>query len=472
MPYDPVRDCYIDGTSSPPKRPSPAKPNLDESKESLKARSQQHVQQFDPRPEASKDVPTTHHPNTLLEKKPANEIVSKKDKEKRQANAPSQLQNNGDKVKPTEAKAKEPTEDIKAEKEDGVVKLEQNGTIKSPDAAKVSPKRPRDDSITDANERVKRRKDLQGDVAIVANHYNARPDVGREKRKESSIFHLKAFNNWTKSVLIGKYAGRDARVLDIGCGKGGDLLKWHKARCREYVGVDIAEVSVSQAEGRYRSMRDPKFKASFHALDCYTQDLETVLEKDGMASPEFDLVTMQFCLHYSFETEAKAQMMIKNVSKYLRRGGRFIGTIPNAEQILKQVKNLSTKRKKEAPDAPPSSLSFGNNIYKVEFDAENAENAATEAPPYGLKYTYFLEDAVESVPEWVVQRRTLESIAADVGLHKIYREPFHEIYYAEKDHEHYGPLLERMKVISGRDRISKDEWDAAGVYVAFAFEKR
>ena len=27
------------------------------------------------------------------------------------------------------------------------------------------------------------------------------------------------------------------KVLDIGCGKGGDLTKWNKARIREYVGV-------------------------------------------------------------------------------------------------------------------------------------------------------------------------------------------------------------------------------------------
>lgn len=72
--------------------------------------------------------------------------------------------------------------------------------------------------------------------AQVADHYNARPDVGVEKRKESTIFRLKSFNNWLKSVLIGRYARPRDRVLDVGVGKGGDLLKWSKAKIQYFVG--------------------------------------------------------------------------------------------------------------------------------------------------------------------------------------------------------------------------------------------
>jgi mRNA (guanine-N7-)-methyltransferase len=69
-----------------------------------------------------------------------------------------------------------------------------------------------------------------------------RPEVGVESREFSPIIGLKKFNNWIKSVLIGKFAFRannaaGARVLDIGCGKGGDLNKWKQARIRLYVGM-------------------------------------------------------------------------------------------------------------------------------------------------------------------------------------------------------------------------------------------
>lgn len=43
---------------------------------------------------------------------------------------------------------------------------------------------------------------------------------------------------------------------------------------------------------------------------------------------------MQFCLHYAFENESKARMMLENVSKHLRYGGMFVGTIPDSELIL------------------------------------------------------------------------------------------------------------------------------------------
>lgn len=48
----------------------------------------------------------------------------------------------------------------------------------------------------------------------------------------------------------------------------------------------------------------------------------------------FDVVSMQFCMHYAFETEPKARMMLENVSKYLRPGGVVIGTIPDADNLL------------------------------------------------------------------------------------------------------------------------------------------
>jgi mRNA (guanine-N7-)-methyltransferase len=201
---------------------------------------------------------------------------------------------------------------------------------------------------------------------------NSRPDVGIVQRLESPIIGLKNFNNWVKSILITRFAhpalanssvsgplagptrariGR-GKVLDMGCGKGGDITKWAKAQVKELFCIgrcrysillfssntlsitsDIAAVSVEQAKGRWEDLKGARFDASFATLDCYTEPLSKAFSPAKLAQP-FDVVSMQFCMHYAFETLQKARCMLENVSRNLRPGGVFIGTIPNSELLL------------------------------------------------------------------------------------------------------------------------------------------
>lgn len=141
---------------------------------------------------------------------------------------------------------------------------------------------------------------------------NARPNTDRVARQDSPIIGLKSFNNWIKTVLIAKFARREddvgpkVKVLDLGCGKGGDLQKWAKAGTDELVGIgasckpslpavggltyrcppDIAEVSVEQARSRWQSLRT-RFPASFFALDCF----------EVRPPPPRSISTANLCIH-------------------------------------------------------------------------------------------------------------------------------------------------------------------------------
>ena len=78
----------------------------------------------------------------------------------------------------------------------------------------------------------------QNDSLSVAEHYNSRPNVQPDIRGRSAIIHLRDFNNWTKSVLIREFVSqRNLKVLDLACGKGGDLYKWDKASVSHVTGV-------------------------------------------------------------------------------------------------------------------------------------------------------------------------------------------------------------------------------------------
>jgi len=116
----------------------------------------------------------------------------------------------------------------------------------------------------------------EGVATVVAQHYNQLSEKGVDDRKESRIFHMRNLNNWIKSRIIGNLflfsaflklinskchvlgnaldrireeKGHNYRinVLDLGCGKGGDLLKWERGRVAHVVCADIAETSIEQS---------------------------------------------------------------------------------------------------------------------------------------------------------------------------------------------------------------------------------
>ncbi|RZC54498.1 hypothetical protein C5167_013362 [Papaver somniferum] len=189
----------------------------------------------------------------------------------------------------------------------------------------------------------------------VADHYSARSNQTFEEREASPIIHLKKLNNWIKSVLIQLYARRGDVVLDLACGKGGDLIKWDKAGVGYYVGIDIAEGSIEDCRTRYngdanhhQSRSRFTFPARLLCGDCFEVPLDRVLRDDG----PFDICSCQFAMHYSWSTEARARRALANVSALLRPGGTFIGTMPDANVIIKKLRESE-------------GLTFGNSLYWI-----------------------------------------------------------------------------------------------------------
>ena len=296
------------------------------------------------------------------------------------------------------------------------------------------------------------RRPEEGVGEFVKQHYNAVPQRDRNWRKtDSKIKGLRAFNNWVKSCLIRKFTPQHAgvTVLDMGCGKGGDLQKWKSQRISHYIGLDIADISIGQAWERYRGMArhgGGRFQASFHVFDCYSKSLQAVDQVrdvgfDAHLDPRwsnggFDVVTMMFCMHYSFESEAKARTMLSNVAGALKKGGTFIGVIPNSDVLVEKIQE-HYRQKQPAEAAQPAAedddddwdpeksveeqekektaanggqdhapetdeiIEWGNSIYHVKFPGHPPKDGVFR-PPFGWKYFFFLEEAVEEVPEYVV----------------------------------------------------------------------
>jgi len=158
------------------------------------------------------------------------------------------------------------------------------------------------------------------------------------------------------------------------------------------------------------------------------------------------------------ESESKVRIMLDNVTRYLREGGVFLGTIPNSQQLMERLN-----------DVPPDSaeLSWGNNVYKITFNDRTRKQ-------YGQRYSFYLKDAVEDVPEFVVHWDEFERLAATYGLVLKYKKEFHQVFEENQEHHEFGPLLQRMNVVDekGESHMDEDQWEAANVYIAFAFEKK
>ncbi|PKS11416.1 hypothetical protein jhhlp_003179 [Lomentospora prolificans] len=387
--------------------------------------------------------------------------------------------------------------------------------------------REREQAAAEAAEAERQR--LRGINDVVREHYNSVPERGRDwRRTDSKIKGLRSFNNWVKSCIIQRFSpdedhtpgamergissGKQLLVLDIGCGKGGDLGKWQQApqSVELYVGLDPADISIEQARDRYRNMasrggrggrgghhnrRPPRlFDARFMVKDCYgesIEDLEIVRQVGFDPSPMnrrgFDVVTMMFCMHYAFETEEKARRMLRNVAGALTKGGRFIGCIPNSD-VLSERKGRTAVTPSNHHRPPPEAeaedgeleegeaeagAEWGNSIYRVRFPGPTPEDGIFR-PAFGWKYNYFLHEAVEEVPEYVVPWEAFRALAEDYNLELQYHKSFTDVWESEKDDEVLGPLSERMGV---RERgrgpllVSEEEMEAAGFYVAFCFYK-
>lgn len=57
-------------------------------------------------------------------------------------------------------------------------------------------------------------------------------------------------------------------------------------------------------------------------------------EKFKDPSMQLDFVSCQFAFHYSFESLPQAECMLRNAAESLKTGGYFIGTIPDAYDIV------------------------------------------------------------------------------------------------------------------------------------------
>jgi len=108
----------------------------------------------------------------------------------------------------------------------------------------------------------------------------------------------RAKNYWLRTGL--EHASGCLRVLDLGCGRGGDLFKYHHAGIAHYHGLDLDGEALHEAQSRYRQLR-ARYRRTFSAR--WTQGrMEDAVFLLRNEPHRFDLLSCQLALHYVSES--------------------------------------------------------------------------------------------------------------------------------------------------------------------------
>jgi len=145
---------------------------------------------------------------------------------------------------------------------------------------------------------------------------------------------LKLYHNAVKRYLIAAVTARARRctsLLDLCCGRGGDIDKWLDAGIAEAHGVDISEEEISLARRRFEMKRGRHRDLN----PRYTFDVVETLGTDRVEWPQrYDVVTCMFAAHFFPQSERTLDTFLGNVASALNDGGYFFGAIASGLGVL------------------------------------------------------------------------------------------------------------------------------------------
>jgi ubiquinone/menaquinone biosynthesis C-methylase UbiE len=119
-------------------------------------------------------------------------------------------------------------------------------------------------------------------------------------------------------------------LIDMCCGRGGDIFKWDRSKIDKVLAIDNHKDSIDEAINRYKKV-SKKIKPRISFVLGDVSKLNKFLDK------KVSLITCQFALHY-FDLES----FLKKVSDNLKEGGYFIGVAPDGD-IIDNYLNNETK---------------------------------------------------------------------------------------------------------------------------------
>ena len=287
-----------------------------------------------------------------------------------------------------------------------------------------------------------------------------------KKRMPFQNFH----NLYVKKNLImivspaikAKIRKQMGQLLDLACGKSGDLSKWKAAYLRRVICIDIDKKCIDYAISYYKSFPRPKPSAYyvwgdtsrliFPNQDAGLNDMQKVRLKEYIPTKNnFDVVSCQFCLHYYFESETKLNNLIQNIKDNLKIGGYFIGTCFDGKKVFDSLKG-----KKEVSDEKN-----GNTLWKIKKEYK-IRTFTDKKPYYNTKVSVFVKSIGNYHDEYLVNFKYFEKIMNKNGF---------KIVSLKSFEEHYNELMNSSNKLKKSCEMSDEEKRFSFLNSTFTFQR-
>jgi hypothetical protein len=170
--------------------------------------------------------------------------------------------------------------------------------------------------------------------------YNA-PGKTKIRRNEDADIGYRKFHNLVKNELVA-YKKTGSFLLDLGAGKGGDLMKWEQAGYTHVLAIDSSWQHIYGPNGfheRYQKIKDKlnvKITIIWGDVLKPIRNGEAGLNKEETkklkvffkehVSLKFDKITCNFAVHYFMKNLELWTDYMRNVRLLLKKGGLFVGT--------------------------------------------------------------------------------------------------------------------------------------------------
>jgi hypothetical protein len=241
------------------------------------------------------------------------------------------------------------------------------------------------------------------DIGIENGYYKVHSSKNRKA--------LNKFHNWVKrnislGLALKTFNSSKISLIDLACGKGGDLGKFKDLKVENALCIDLVEDNIeSEGDGakmRWNAIRDTtKMKVNFAVHDSGKS--LSKLDKGLFRKNSYDVVNVQFALHYFFKNKTMFKTLINNVSMSLKEdSGYFVGTCYDGDNLFRL---LSQKDEMEGYSKKEKELIW-KITSKLTKKQRGGKKISPEAP-FGYKIDVYMNTFLRVEEEYLVNWETL-----------------------------------------------------------------